>query len=226
MRYRSVESIESIITHLLGPHATRPGDHSGRLFWSCPFHEDRNHNLCIQPGTTRYRCLICGASGDVIDFLRATNPGFSTREAGRAIQRIPSEAPAGGLGRSPARSANERFERPANWQDFGSKLITKAETDLWSEDGQEARRMLAARGLSDETIRGARLGFHCRDEWIPGVYVDRKLFVPAGLIIPWMAGTEVQLINVRCAQGRSQIPCNSRQPPRRTLPGRNRDPRA
>ena len=41
-------------------------------YWSCcPFHQERTASFHVRAHEQRYRCFACGASGDVIDFLRA-----------------------------------------------------------------------------------------------------------------------------------------------------------
>lgn len=46
----------------------------------CPFHEEKTPSFAVYADTQRYKCFGCGASGDVIDFIRATQ-SVSTTEA-------------------------------------------------------------------------------------------------------------------------------------------------
>ena len=66
---------------------------------------------------------------------------------------------------------------------------------------RKAHRYLAGRGLTEDTNRVARLGFWPHDEWFSGIYPDRKVFVPAGVVIPWFDGPDVTLLNVRRTEG-------------------------
>ena len=36
----------------------------------CPFHDDRLHAFRLDPGTKSFMCSACGASGDVVEFVR------------------------------------------------------------------------------------------------------------------------------------------------------------
>ena len=36
----------------------------------CPFHKDSNPSMQLYPGDKGYYCFVCGAGGDVIDFVR------------------------------------------------------------------------------------------------------------------------------------------------------------
>ncbi len=75
------------------------------------------------------------------------------------------------------------------------KLVENSQTCLWSSDGQAALAWLRGRGLTDETVRRAHLG------WTPGVSVLAKdgitYFRVAGIVIPWMDGERLAKVNVR-----------------------------
>jgi DNA primase len=195
------EPIESVISRLWEPSQPRQGDHTGRLWWRCPFHDDRNPSLGIVPNTSCYHCFGCEAHGDAIDFVQGLNRGMSFPEAVRAIEGDHSRP----LARTPVSSlpvvAQPRDERPGGWQDFARGVVSRAEGMLWSDRGTEARRYLVGRGLTEDTIRAARLGLWPEDEWFPGIYADRRVFVPAGITIPWFDGPDVTLLNVRRVQG-------------------------
>lgn len=54
---------------------------AGREFKACcPFHADRSPSFTIFSGGARFHCFGCGASGDVLDFVRRTN-GVGLRQA-------------------------------------------------------------------------------------------------------------------------------------------------
>jgi hypothetical protein len=116
-------------------------------------------------------------------------------EAVRVIEGDPARSPLRPM--SPVTRPLE--ERPEGWQDFARGVVAKAEAMLWSDRGQESRDDLARRGLSRETILGARLGFWPVDEWFANIYPDRRILVPSGIVIPWFDGADVTRINVRRA---------------------------
>lgn len=41
----------------------------GRVFWLCPFHDERTPSFTITPDGGGFKCFGCGASGDVIEFV-------------------------------------------------------------------------------------------------------------------------------------------------------------
>jgi hypothetical protein len=79
--------------------------------------------------------------------------------------------------------------------------VREAEEELWSERGAEARDYLARRGLQDDTIRAACLGCLPQEKRFEGIFLDRPVFVPSGIIIPWFDGPTIVMINVRRAEG-------------------------
>lgn len=61
--------------------------HSNYLTGRCPFHQDGGRpNFVVYPGSQKFTCFVCGAQGDVIDFL-ARIEGLSTRDAIRKLER-------------------------------------------------------------------------------------------------------------------------------------------
>ena len=195
------EPIEAIIGRLYSAPVSRRGDRSDRLWWVCPFHDDRNPSLCVVPGASHYHCFGCGTHGDAIDFVRRLNPEMTFREAVRAIEGDPHRSPARPL--RPLAPAVPRAEsdRPEGWQEFAREIVAKAESTLWSDHSEEARSYLTRRGLREDSVRVARLGYRPADEWVDGIYPDRKVWIPRGIVIPWFDESDVVLINVRRPEG-------------------------
>jgi hypothetical protein len=188
-----------IIARHLGPPPGRRGERSNRAWWGCPFHPDGNPSLTTTPAGDRYHCFGCGAHGDAIDFVRKLDPSLSFREA-RAI--VGGDAPTLGPMTPPRpRPRPEPLPRPGGWQGFARTVVERAEAALWSDRGSGARAYLRARGLTDATIRAARLGLWVEDSYADGVFPDNRVWVPRGITIPWYDGVEVAMVNVRRPAG-------------------------
>src|SRR5690242_11706358 len=71
------EPLARVIARYLGEAPGRDGDRSRRSWWACPFHDDRNPSLKVEPGGVRFHCFGCGAHGDAVDFVRRLNPGMT-----------------------------------------------------------------------------------------------------------------------------------------------------
>src|SRR4051812_31674395 len=59
----------AVATDLLGEAPGRIGERGRRLWWPCPFHEDRNPSFCIDPGMTSWHCYGCGEHGDAASLV-------------------------------------------------------------------------------------------------------------------------------------------------------------
>jgi hypothetical protein len=95
----------------------------------------------------------------------------------------------------------------AAWQKSASNFLTKAVDQLWQDRQVNIRQWLHLRGLNDNTIRNAQLGWHPQDAWdarhhwglqeIINGGKRKKLWLPAGLIIPYIYNGEILRLRVR-----------------------------
>jgi DNA primase len=122
----------------------------------CPFHDDHNPSMDVDPVKQRFRCWSCGKFGDVITFVQERER-VTFREALELL----------------ARRANIKLDRTD-----GEAAKSKARMlDLmkWAEEqfrrflldagaAAAARDYLAARGLSPETVKKYGLGY-APDDW-------------------------------------------------------------
>ncbi len=78
-------------------------------------------------------------------------------------------------------------------------LVDEAAARLWSPEGSDALSYLAGRGLTDETIRAARLGFAPR---VQATTRDGRPYTASGIVLPWFVGDNLALVKVRQPEGR------------------------
>jgi hypothetical protein len=76
-----------------------------------------------------------------------------------------------------------------------SKLVDDAAMRIWSPEGAEALGYLHARGLDDQIIRAARLGF-VADASIP-MDGGARYWRVGGVIIPWSEAGRLTLVKIR-----------------------------
>ena len=68
-------------------------------------------------------------------------------------------------------------------------LVNDAAERLWRHEGAEDLAYLRSRGLADETIRAARLGWTKRADGVP--------WKPPGVVIPWFEGDRLTRVKIR-----------------------------
>jgi len=117
----------------------------------CPFHDDHNPSLELNPERQSYKCWSCGAGGDVFDFVQA----YDRVDFPEALRML-------------AERAGVVLENPS----VGTSPQGPSKSDLlavnaWAEqefvealrNAPEAQRYLEERGLRPEIVRSFRLGF-------------------------------------------------------------------
>lgn len=178
----------------------------------CPFHEGKTEtSLLVDTDAGKFHCFGCDKHGDAIDWLRERR-GMSFIEACQYLGREP-ESQTKAPRPTPWKWEPRETKTPADvWQEKAGASLDKARRTLWTEAGTEARSFLQDRGLTDETIRGASLGWNPSDLYLdreawglePSLKEDgteRRLWIPAGLVITLMDNGRVLRLRVRRTEG-------------------------
>jgi len=134
--------------------------------WACPFHQGHNPTA-FAVSKDRFYCWSCEASGDVIAWMiQRENLDFKTAVqqaavmagvdlGGPILPRLSRPDP-----RRPIRSARPLLHPPdLDWQRSSHFYVQKCQAYLWNEINQAALDYLRQRGLKDETIEQAQLGY-------------------------------------------------------------------
>ncbi len=180
----------------------------------CPFCGGKDRfRVWPKEGSTggRYWCRGCRRSGDTIQFLRELK-GLSFKEAceylgvekTKLFGKLPSSIKPT---IKPDTWTPKKVTDPnETWQAQAQRLITYAEKEL--EKNNAIKRWLADRGINAQTIRESRLGFnpksisYQRSDWgLPEkLNPDGKeinLWIPVGLLIPYIKDNSIKRIRVR-----------------------------
>jgi DNA primase len=119
----------------------------------CPFHDDHNPSLIVNPDRQSYKCWSCGAGGDVFDFVMATE----RVEFKEALRMLADRA---GIALHPPdnreRSAAQGPSKTELWEVLAWAEKRFVEALAQSDD---ARAYLAQRGVSMESIERFSLGY-------------------------------------------------------------------
>jgi DNA primase len=154
----------------------------------CPWHDDSRPSLNVNPQRQSWKCWVCDVGGDVFSFIMKAE-GLEFREAlellaeKAGVTLRPQQAGPGGHQSSPGSDKRKLLDVTAWAEEQFHRFL------LEDPDAEVARRYLADRGLTAETIRKFHLGFspnrwdwlleRARAKQFPAALLER-----AGLAIP------------------------------------------
>jgi DNA primase len=196
-------NLTDLVEERLGPAAKLYTD---KHIWPCPFpsHDDSNPSFYVYLDTGTFYCFGCGKGGDVYAWTQEIEE-ISFHEAHNRLKKIAKGAhrpPQ--YHRTPVAKSTVKQAPDNKWQTAAQAFVERCQHELWGEYGAEALAVLRNRGLTDETIRTARLGcvtqgFALRpDEW--GLSLNLTMpqkFIGPGIIIPWYLDGQIWLLNRR-----------------------------
>lgn len=184
--------------------------------YPCPFHGERRGQALVVYDTY-WKCFgKCALAGDAIAFIRYRHNLDFADALTYLNSRYLKQAAARALPEAAHEQRQHRLvhsEPPsAAWQRGAWRVIERCESCLWDVHiGAPALAYLRERGLTDDTIKHARLGYlpgHW-SQWevlLPDWGRQRKArfkpyAVPCGIVIPWIANGAVWGVKVRRAAG-------------------------
>jgi DNA primase len=186
---------------------TKGGEYAG----PCPLcgGRDRLRVWPDHPGGKggQWWCRQCGKGGDLpallveLGKLTPAEAGRMRRGDGRAL--VGTSAPAN---RPPTPRNPGRLAAPGpEWQRAARAFVTKCAAELWAPSGAQALAWLQGRGLADDTIRAAGLGYNPQDQHQPratwGLADNKPIWLPRGVVIPWWISGDLWRVNIRRPQG-------------------------
>ena len=122
----------------------------------CPFHTEKTPSFTVSPERESWHCFGCGEHGDIFTFVMKRD-GVDFREA---LSRLADRA---GVETSP-RAAREDRRRKRLREALEAAIAWYREVLRQARQAEPARRYLADRGLSEETIDRFGIGF-APDSW-------------------------------------------------------------
>ena len=179
-RVKQVKDANDIVQVIGGYIELRPA--GSKFKGLCPFHDDHRPSLDVDPQWQNYKCWSCNKYGDVITFVQeyervsfAEALELLARRAGIALEKNQNSL------QNQGRAAMLDVIRWAA-QQFHECLLD-------SPLAEEARRYVASRGLSGETVRRYGLGYAPRGgDWLvqraEAADVSLEMLEKVGLIAP------------------------------------------
>jgi len=130
----------------------------------CPFHEDRDPSMRVTPGKGLWRCMSCGATGNVIQFVQRFD-GVSFRHAFELLKTGKLSALSGPGGRGDGtplkKSTVPRLESPLA-PEADDQAALRQVLGYYHERLKEnpaALAYLKKRGIAAEAVAAFRIGF-------------------------------------------------------------------
>lgn len=126
----------------------------------CPFHDDHNPSMDVDPGRQRFRCWVCNKFGDVISFIQERER-VDFREALEMLARRANIPFRRGEGSAEAKTRQKMLDL-MKWaeEQYHRHLLDSAAAT-------EARKYLEGRRLLPETIKKYVLGYAPESwEWL------------------------------------------------------------
>jgi DNA primase len=125
----------------------------------CPFHDDHNPSLELNPERQSYKCWSCGAGGDVFTFVQE----YERVDFPEAIRMLADRA---GITLEQA-TAGPEPTGPSKSDLFALNAWAESEFVAGLGLSDEAKGYVASRGIDSEMIRQFRLGFAPVDrDWL------------------------------------------------------------
>jgi DNA primase len=174
---------------------TRGGEYTG----ACPWCGGRDRfRVWPDAARPRYWCRQCGRKGDAVQYLRDRH-GLTYRDARARLGLALPDASRQRLTPKPPPLA-----KPPSvpWQAKAQAFTTACEQALWTSAGVTALAYLHHRGLHDDIIRAARIGYHAATTWEqpePSGFASdhKKLWLPPGIVFPWWVGNALWRVVIR-----------------------------
>ncbi len=127
--------------------------HGKNYFGVCPFHDDHSPSMSVSPEKQIYKCFVCGATGNVFNFVE-NFLGVTFLEAVKIV--------ADRIGENFTIRENRQDERNKKYYDIMGLATMLYENNLRTPAGAEAREYLHKRGITDEIIKDFSIGLSLR----------------------------------------------------------------
>ena len=148
---RSVDIVDVISEYI-------PLEQKGRNYFAvCPFHDDHNPSMSVSPEKQIYTCFVCGAHGNVFNFIM----DYENISFHEALKLVANRV---GIHLDISYESSKK-EEPSNKDMYNVYDIANKfyQNNLLTKDGIEALEYLKNRGFTDEMIKTFGVGLSTRN---------------------------------------------------------------
>lgn len=148
---RSVNIVDIISEYI-------PLEQKGRNYFAvCPFHDDHNPSMSISPEKQIYTCFVCGAHGNVFNFLM----DYENISFIEALKLIANKV---GIYLDIGNRFGKRITKNENMYEIYDIANKYYQNNLHTKDGIEALKYLKDRGFTDDIIKTFGVGVSGRNQ--------------------------------------------------------------
>lgn len=123
--------------------------HGKNYFGVCPFHDDHSPSMSVSPDKQIYKCFVCGATGNVFNFVE----NYLSISFLEAVKTVADQ-----IGANFVIRENRQDVKNQKYYDIMNLATLFYQNNLRTKVGEEARKYLHERGLTDEIIKDFSIG--------------------------------------------------------------------
>ena len=125
-------------------------------FGICPFHDDHNPSMSVSPERKMYKCFVCGAGGDVFNFVQ----NYEKISYSEAVKKVASKIGIDIKLDTSIKKFDNKYEKQFEIYDISNKFY---QNNLNTNLGKIARSYLKDRKISDDMIKHFQIGLSFSD---------------------------------------------------------------
>lgn len=145
-----------------------PITQKGRNYFAvCPFHDDHNPSMSISPEKQIYTCFVCGAHGNVFNFVMNYEHKSFIEVLKKFADRLGEPLD---IGDYQEKKTNNKINSMYEIYDFACKYY---QNNLLTKEGSQALSYLKNRGFTDDVIKEFEIGVSLKNKLVQ-IYRTKK----------------------------------------------------
>ena len=149
-------------------------------FGICPFHDDHNPSMSVSPERKMYKCFVCGAGGDVFNFVQ----NYEKISYNEAVQKVASKIGIDIKLDTNVKKVDDKYIKQYEIYDISNKFY---QNNLNTNLGKIARSYLKDRHITEEMIKHFQIGLSFSDNKLSKLLqskgYDDNLLVKSGICV-------------------------------------------
>ena len=149
-------------------------------FGICPFHDDHNPSMSVSPERKMYKCFVCGAGGDVFNFVQ----NYEKISYNEAVQKVASKIGIDIKLDTNVKKVDDKYINQYEIYDISNKFY---QNNLNTNLGKIARSYLKDRQITEEMIKHFQIGLSFSDNKLSKLLqskgYDDNLLVKSGICV-------------------------------------------